>query len=292
MLHDRHAPPEPEPEQDQPEPEPEPELVPQHHPSAPTAGDVADDEHIITTFRDIHPLTPSTSTPPPTSWDTASSSHRSVSSEEQFMTMSREFTAMVAAGAGAAGADADHLTSIGEVDDDHHLMEETNPLAIVPDTHPIAATPARSRASLASQLEVVPAGAGNSSSAAAAAQQPAVEARQVKKEEVETKVSAWQTAEVAKINNRFKREEIVINGWETEQVDKASAWLKKIERKLDEQRAKALEKTQNEIAKARRKAEEKRASAEAKRGLKLAKVLELANFMKAVGRVPTKRSFF
>jgi hypothetical protein len=53
-----------------------------------------------------------------------------------------------------------------------------------------------------------------------------------------------------------------------------------------------LEKTQNDIAKARRKAEEKRASAEAKRGLKLAKVLELANFMKAVGRVPTKRSFF
>jgi hypothetical protein len=53
-----------------------------------------------------------------------------------------------------------------------------------------------------------------------------------------------------------------------------------------------VEKTQNDIAKARRKAEEKRASAEAKRGLKLAKVLELANFMKAVGRVPTKRSFF
>jgi len=65
-----------------------------------------------------------------------------------------------------------------------------------------------------------------------------------------------------------------------------------IQRKLDEQRAKAVEKTQNDIAKARRKAEEKRASAEAKRGLKLAKVLELANFMKAVGRVPTKRSFF
>ena len=66
-----------------------------------------------------------------------------------------------------------------------------------------------------------------------------------------------------------------------------------VQRKLDEQRAKAVEKTQNDIAKARRKAEEKRASAEAKRGLKLAKVLELANFMRAVGRAPsTKRSFF
>lgn len=70
------------------------------------------------------------------------------------------------------------------------------------------------------------------------------------------------------------------------------AWSWISQRKLDEQRAKALEKTQNDIAKARRKAEDKRASAEAKRGLKLAKVLELANFMKAVGRVPTKRSFF
>lgn len=49
---------------------------------------------------------------------------------------------------------------------------------------------------------------------------------------------------------------------------------------------------QNDIAKARRKGEEKRASAEAKRGTKVARVLELANLMKAVGRAPTKRSFF
>ncbi|CAL4945014.1 unnamed protein product [Urochloa decumbens] len=265
-------------------------------PSAPTSShDDGDGDDVgevpATTFRDIHPLTPDPPTPPArqgsaASWDTAS--HRSYSSEEQYMTMSREFTAMVAAGAtmqpgpnanGSAGGydiGADQLTSIGEDE-----LEETNPLAIVPDSHPIA-TPARS--TRASGLEVVP---------AAAAPPPAhVEASQVKKEEVETKVTAWQTAEVAKINNRFKREEVVINGWETEQVEKASAWLKKIERKLDEQRAKALEKTQNDIAKARRKAEEKRASAEAKRGLKMAKVLDLANFMKAVGRVPTKRSFF
>jgi Remorin, C-terminal region len=65
-----------------------------------------------------------------------------------------------------------------------------------------------------------------------------------------------------------------------------------LQRKLEEQRAKAIEKTQNTLAKAHRKAEERRASAEAKRGLKVAKVLELANFMRAVGRVPTKRSFF
>ncbi|CAN6286442.1 unnamed protein product [Urochloa humidicola] len=284
MLHEQHT--------------PEVAAAPPPVPSAPSSHDDDGDgdggdvgEVAATTFRDIHPLTPDPPTPPArqgsaASWDTAS--HRSYSSEEQYMTMSREFTAMVAAGAtmqtgpNAAGAGydngGDQLTSIGEDE-----LEETNPLAIVPDSHPIA-TPARSRAS---GLEVVPAAAGP-----AAAPPAHVEASQVKKEEVETKVTAWQTAEVAKINNRFKREEVVINGWETEQVEKASAWLKKIERKLDEQRAKALEKTQNDIAKARRKAEEKRASAEAKRGLKMAKVLELANFMKAVGRVPTKRSFF
>jgi len=229
MLHEQQAP---------PSPPPEVEAAPPPVPSAPSParnnhhddgdGDVHDVE--VTTFRDIHPLTPDVPTPPARtrSWDTAS--HRSFSSEEQFMTMSREFTAMVAAGAtmqtggganGNGGYDGDQLTSIGEDE-----LEETNPLAIVPDSHPIA-TPARSRASAAasaSGLEVVPAPTPTPQ------QPPAhVEASQVKKEEVETKVSAWQTNEVAKINNRFKREEVVINGWETEQVEKASAWLKKIE---------------------------------------------------------------
>ena len=65
-----------------------------------------------------------------------------------------------------------------------------------------------------------------------------------------------------------------------------------MQRKLEEKRARALEKMQNEVAKARRKAEEKKASAEAKRGTKVAKVLEIANLMRAVGRPPTKKSFF
>jgi len=308
MFHERHAPPtasDDEEEDDAPRADEDVGEIPT--PST-TFHDVVDQE--VTEVREIQPLSvPPPFTPPTragsgvsTAWDTASTSHRSLTSEEQFMTMSREFTAMVAAGAGddagaatpnnnsnnpdsgaydGAGAGADQLTSIGEDE-----LEEHNPLAIVPDSGRPFANPGSSRGGSGSgraarlDLEVVPA-AG-----------PPVEAKQVRKEEVETKVSAWQTAEVAQINNRFKREEVVINGWETEQVDKACAWLKKIERKLDEQRAKAVEKTQNDVAKARRKAEEKRASAEAKRGLKLAKVLELANFMKAVGRVPTKRSFF
>jgi hypothetical protein len=51
----------------------------------------------------------------------------------------------------------------------------------------------------------------------------------VKKEEVESKISAWQNAKVAKINNRFKREDAIINGWESEQVQKATSWMKKVE---------------------------------------------------------------
>lgn len=53
-----------------------------------------------------------------------------------------------------------------------------------------------------------------------------------------------------------------------------------------------MEKMQNDIAKAQQKAAEKKASAEAKRGTKVARVLELSNFMRAVGRAPSKRSFF
>ena len=65
-----------------------------------------------------------------------------------------------------------------------------------------------------------------------------------------------------------------------------------MQRKTKEKRARALEKMQNDVAKAHRKAEERSASAEAKRGTKVARVLEIANLMRAVGRAPTKRSFF
>ncbi|XP_073004911.1 remorin 4.1-like [Typha latifolia] len=241
--------------------------------------DLADDAD----FRDIHALTP----PQPSSsirgrrresWEAGShrSSTLSVGSDvtlgEHFSTMSREFNAMVVAGSnmqndGNGSLNGDVLSRIGEEE-----LQETNPLAIVPDNNPI---PSPSRPPLA-ELPV----------------DEEVSVHRVKKEEVESKISAWQTAEIAKINNRFKRDDVVINGWESEKVEKATAWLKKIERKLDEQRAKAVEKAQNDQARARQKAEEKRASAEAKRGTKVARILEMASFMRAVGRAPSKRSFF
>ena len=239
MLHERHAPPTAsDDEEDYHAPRAVDEVGDFPTPST-TFHDVPDQQE-VTEVREIQPLTVPPFTPPTragsgvsTAWDTASTSHRSVTSEEQFMTMSREFTAMVAAGAtnntpnnnsndppGSGAYDgADQLTSIGEDE-----LEEHNPLAIVPDSGRPFATPgpgsSGSGRAARRDLEVVPA-AG-----------PPGEAKQVtevRKEEVETKVASWQMAEVAKINNRFKREEVVINGWETEQLDKASAWLKKIE---------------------------------------------------------------
>ncbi|RWW06761.1 hypothetical protein GW17_00029885 [Ensete ventricosum] len=275
-------------------------------------------------FRDIHPL----ATPSYPSrgrrreiWDGGSypSSSLSVRSDaavvENFTSMSREFSAMVVAGS-TMHNDSNSSSNNNNVDGGQNqlarigedALEETNPLAIVPDSNPIP-SPRRPPP-------------GGDSAAADSIDELAVHL--VMKEEVASKISAWQTAEVAKINNRCKRQEVIISGWESEQVEKASAWLKKVEvpsfinhipydvnemmqlsavlvhacvrfheqRKLDEQRAKAMEKMQNDVAKAHKKAVEKRASAEAKRGTKVVRVFELANFMRAVGRAPSKRSFF
>jgi hypothetical protein len=195
-------------------------------------------------FRDIHALSP-----PPSyrrgrgeSWGSAAggsrhTSIRSVGSDtapsEPFPTMSREFSAMVAAAATAtanaaaaangAGSDADRdvdaMGRIGEGDE----LEETNPLAIVPDSNPI---PSPRRVPPTPGADVALAGTGAQGHGGG---EGGVSVGQVKKEEVESKIAAWQIAEVAKVNNRFKREEVVINGWEGDQVEKASGWLKKYE---------------------------------------------------------------
>ncbi|RDX94919.1 Remorin 4.1, partial [Mucuna pruriens] len=237
------------------------------------------EEEEVTEIREIHALTPPQAPAPRgRAWETLHT-HRpsslSVASTEgeNFTTMSREFNALVLAG---SNIDHDNISPTNEVHNNNNnnnlgrireeeLMEETNPLAIVPDNHPLNRVPSR---------------------------QEHVSVQRVKKEEVDAKISAWQNAKIAKINNRFKREDAVINGWESEQVQKATSWMKKVERKLEEKRARAMEKMQNDIAKAHRKAEERKASAEGKRGTKVARVLEIASLMKAVGRPPTKKSFF
>ncbi|KAI4348711.1 hypothetical protein L6164_009400 [Bauhinia variegata] len=255
-------------------------------------------------IREIHALSPPHPPPPPPAnrdhrrepWETNSNRSSSLSMAstegENFTSMSREFSALVIAGSSIdpnnsllnEGGSHGNNSALERIREEDLMIEETNPLAIVPDNNPLNPVPVPSPR--------IAAAAGSSSSSGAMNGQSEVSVQRVKKEEVETKISAWQNAKVAKVNNRFKREDAVISGWESEQVQKATLWMKKVERKLEEKRARALEKMQNEVAKARRKAEERRASAEAKRGTKVARVLEIANLMRAVGRAPTKRSFF
>ncbi|KAJ1691920.1 hypothetical protein LUZ63_016075 [Rhynchospora breviuscula] len=232
-------------------------------------------------FRDIHLVTPpptrrSNWPPGPSSRHTSTVSHGSgvdpAVLAEQLTIVNREL-AMIQRGEDNGNGAQDDL-SHGRIEDDG--FEETNPLALVPESNPIPSPQNVSG-------EVV----GNAADAVGE-----VSMRRVRREETELKITAWQTAEVAKINNRFKREDVVINGWENAQVEKATAWLKKIERKLDKERARAMERMQNEVARSHRKAEEKRASAEAKRGTKIAKIFDMAHFMHAVGRAPSKRSVF
>ncbi|KAH1069903.1 hypothetical protein GLYMA_03G138100v4 [Glycine max] len=192
-----------------------------------------EDEH-ITEIREIHELTP----PPPRgrAWETVHHTHRSsslsvaseggASSSDNF-SMSREFSALVLAGS-CIDHDNNNISPMNENNHNNNsnsnsllgrireedLMEETNPLAIVPDNHPLQ-DPVPSSTS-----QGVRGGGGG-------AREEHVSVQMVKKEEVDAKISAWQNA---KINNRFKREDAVINGWESEQVQKASSWMKKVEK--------------------------------------------------------------
>jgi len=189
-----------------------------------------EDEEII---REIHALTP-----PHPQIRQSQHSHQSslfsianteVASSENFTSISREFSALV-----QAGSSIDHnnlspmMTSTTTSNSneresnnnsrsfhnmlrirENEMMEETNPLAIVADNNPLELHPSSSSTINGNQSEV--------------------SVQRVKKEEVESKIAAWQNAKVAKVNNRFKREDAVINGWENEQVQKANSWMKKIE---------------------------------------------------------------
>lgn len=265
--------------------------------------DEDDDDDVITEVREVHAL----NSPHPTS-STSTSSHQiaprssslqssSSSGSENLPSLSREFNAMVVAGSNIPTSSDEHnstttqdLESAANLERirEEELLEETNPLAIVPDNNPVPSPRRANNMNMGPSTSSLTDNSGRSIDTSV----EEVSVHKVKKEEVETKISAWQTAEIAKINNRFKRQDVIISGWESEQIEKSTAWLKKVERKLEEQRARAEEKMKNDVAKARRKAEEKRASAEAKRGTKVAKVLELSSLLRTVGRAPSKRSIF
>ncbi|MED6207929.1 hypothetical protein PIB30_040174 [Stylosanthes scabra] len=101
------------------------------------------------------------------------------------------------------------------------MMEETNPLAIVPDNNPLDPVVAASSPTRHGGGRMV---VGDVTS------EVGVSVERVKKEEIEAKIAAWQNAKIAKINNRFKREDSVITGWENDQLHKTTSWMNKVEK--------------------------------------------------------------
>jgi len=178
--------------------------------------------------------------------------------------MSREFSALVLAGStidpddpslngyGNGNGNGNRNNNLDRIGEDEGEAEETNPLAIVPDSHPLPSPQSGSRNGnedrFALSLLMGSQGSSNSNNNSNNNNSSnsnnsnnnnnnnnnnniggEITVYRVKKEEVETKISAWQTAKIAKINNRFKREDAIIGGWENEQVHKASSWMKKVE---------------------------------------------------------------
>ncbi|KAH9602562.1 hypothetical protein KSS87_001040 [Heliosperma pusillum] len=241
--------------------------------------EVVEEEEIE--FRDIHAMI--TTVPPSRRSSNLSVESEISNSSENFSTMSREFNALVLAGADIVPQNLDRIGEDEEVNNELAIVADNNPLPDNNDNFTQNYTRAISNNNNSNN---------NNSGSGAGVAVGELGVHIVKKEEVDAKITAWQTAKIAKLNNRFKREDAIITGWENEQIDKASTRMKIVERKLEEKRAKAMEKMQNDVAKAHRKAEERRASAEGKRGIKAAKVLHNADLMRAVGRSPAKRSFF
>nr|XP_043635557.1 remorin 4.2-like isoform X2 [Erigeron canadensis] len=186
-----------------------------------------DDEDDNDDIREIHALSPHPQPPQPPiissqqprrgelAWETTShrSSNLSVASTE-FTTMSREFNALVIAGNDIdVNEHNEPIINLERIREEDQFQRDTNPLAIVADNNPIMASPTR-RGNIGT----------NSHS-----QNDVTSMQRVKKEEVESKISAWQNAKIAKINNRFKRDDAIINGWESEQVQKSTSWMKKVE---------------------------------------------------------------
>ncbi|XP_024189037.1 remorin 4.1 isoform X2 [Rosa chinensis] len=214
--------------------------------------DHGDDEIV----RDIHALTP----PHPAqaanrggrqreAWETGSQRSSSLSvasiegaSSENFTSMSREFSALVVAGStiphsgfsnndmndSAVNNPGNNNLGLGRIGEEDNMLEETNPLAIVTDNYH-SSDPIASPRSIGANNNNMASSSSSSMIGTNQGHQGEISVHMVKKEEVESKISAWQNAKIAKVNNRFKREDAVINGWESEQVQKASTWMKKIE---------------------------------------------------------------
>ncbi|KAG1361139.1 remorin 4.1 [Cocos nucifera] len=102
--------------------------------------------------------------------------------------------------------------------------------------------------------------------------------------------AAWEEAEKAKYQARFKQEEIKIQAWENHQKAKTEAEMRKIEVEVERMRAHAHDKLMNKLAAAKHKAEEKRALAEARRDQQVARTARQAEYIRRTGHIPSSFS--
>ncbi|XP_038971008.1 remorin 4.1-like [Phoenix dactylifera] len=106
----------------------------------------------------------------------------------------------------------------------------------------------------------------------------------------EMRATAWEEAEKAKYQARFKQEEIKIQAWENHQKAKTEAEIRKIEVEVERMRARAHDKLMNKLAAAKHKAEEKRAAAEATRGQQATRTSQQAEYIRRTGHIPSSFS--
>ncbi|KAM5567336.1 uncharacterized protein ABKV19_015431 [Rosa sericea] len=100
---------------------------------------------------------------------------------------------------------------------------------------------------------------------------------------VKTKADKWEEAEMAKLKERYERQNATILSWENKKKKKSKLRLDKRESEIERRRLKALQKYNNEMEFIKQIAEGARAQAEEKRRNKELKVKEKANTLRRTG---------
>ncbi|KAJ7953885.1 Remorin like [Quillaja saponaria] len=117
---------------------------------------------------------------------------------------------------------------------------------------------------------------------------PAATKRQISKRSGvgETKADAWETAELAKIKERYEKLNATIGSWENKKKTKSRRSLDKQESKLELKRMKTLEKFRSEREYIDQIAGGARAQAQEKRRNEELKAKEKANIIRSTGKLP------
>ncbi|XP_024533923.1 ras/Rap GTPase-activating protein SynGAP [Selaginella moellendorffii] len=117
-----------------------------------------------------------------------------------------------------------------------------------------------------------------------------IDLEEVKRNVLETRAAAWEEAEKAKYEARYKREESKIVAWENHEKAKAEAEMRRIEVKVERMRSHSHEQLMNKLAIARRRAEDLRAAAESRRVEQAAKTAQRADYIRQTGNMPEATS--